>query len=91
MNDIPFVLSVVRTGGLAGRRREWALEVGEPDEAERWRPIIEACPWDSGETDNRPDGFVYDLRADHRAARITEQELSGPWQLLVEEIQRSAP
>jgi hypothetical protein len=90
-DELPFVISVVRTGGLAGLRREWAVEVGAPDEAERWCPLIEACPWDSSGGVNHPDGFVYDVRASRLEAQLTEHELDGPWLVLVEEVQRDAP
>lgn len=90
-DEIPFVISVVRTGGIAGLRREWTIEVGVPEEVQHWQPIIDACPWDTPRGDDHPDGFVYDVRASHREAKVPEQELSGPWQLLVEEVQRSAP
>jgi hypothetical protein len=90
-DEVPFVISVVRTGGLAGLRREWTVEVGVPDDLPHWQPLIEACPWDASGGDNHPDGFVYDLRANTREARVPERELSGAWQHLVEEVQRSAP
>jgi hypothetical protein len=90
-DELPFVISIVRSGGFAGLRREWTVEVSAPEEAEHWRPIIEACPWDDPGEDPQPDRFVYDLRASRHAARVREQDLSGPWQLLVEEVQRAAP
>lgn len=87
---VPFVISVVRSGGFAGLRREWTIEVSAPDEAERWLPIIEACPWDEVGGQVRPDGFIYDMRADRHSAVVPEQELHGPWQQLVDEVQRWA-
>lgn len=90
MDDLPFVITVVRSGGFAGIRREWSVEVSEPQDADYWRPIVEACPWDHPTEDATPDGFVYDFRvADHQAV-VSERELDGPWRQLADEVRRSA-
>jgi hypothetical protein len=90
MDDLPFVISVVRTGGFAGLRHEWTIEVSAPDEAEHWRPIIEACPWDDPGDDTRADGYVYAVRAERHEAVVPEQRLAGPWRQLVDEVRRVA-
>jgi len=90
MDELPFVITVVRSGGFAGMRREWSIEVTAQTEAERWRPIVEACPWDDVTGDPVADGFVYDFRvADHEAV-VAERELDGPWRLLADEVRRNA-
>lgn len=90
MDDLPFVITVVRSGGFAGLRREWTIEVSVPQEADHWRPIVEACPWDDVPGDAVADGFVYALRvADHEAV-VAERELDGPWRQLVDEVRRTA-
>lgn len=91
MDDLPYVITVVRTGGFAGLRAEWTVEVSVPREAEQWRPIIEACPWDASDhASARRDGYVYDVRvADHEAV-VPEQDLEGPWRELVDEVRRRA-
>ena len=91
MDDLPFVITVARTGGFAGLRREWSIEVSAPDEAEHWRPIVDACPWDATDVPGATrDGFVYAVRvADHEAV-VPEHELDGPWRQLVDEVRRSA-
>jgi hypothetical protein len=90
VDDVPFVITVVRTGGFAGLRAEWSVEVSVPQEAEQWRPIIEACPWDASHDTGNPDGYVYDLRvADHEAV-VPERDLDGPWLELVEQVRRRA-
>jgi hypothetical protein len=84
------VVTVVRTGGVAGLRREWTVEVGE-DDAPAWWPLVEACPWDADlDADGVPDRFVYDLRANERAARLPESRLEGPWHDLAEAVRRRA-
>lgn len=86
--ETPFVIRVARTGGLAGLRREWAIEV--TDDAERWRALIEACPWEDTGVDGVPDGFVYAFRAAERSAVVPENRLQGPWRRLADEVQRHA-
>ena len=91
MAELPFVITGARSGGFAGMRRVWTIEVSAPQDAERWRPIVEACPWDAaGDTSATPDGFVYDLRVADHAAVVAERELDGPWRQLVDEVRRSA-
>jgi hypothetical protein len=90
MDDLPFVITLVRSGGFAGIRREWSIEVVAADEAEYWCPIIEACPWSDVTGDGNPDGYVYDFRvADHEAV-VPERELDGPWRELAEQVRRHA-
>ncbi|KAA1378420.1 protealysin inhibitor emfourin [Aeromicrobium fastidiosum] len=92
MDELPFVITVARTGGFAGLRREWSIEVAVPQDADRWRPIVEACPWDDldGDRDVTADGFVYAVSVADHAAVVPERELDGPWRQLVDEVRRSA-
>ena len=90
MDELPFVISVVRSGGFAGLRREWTIEVTEPDAAAHWRPIVEACPWDDTPGPAVADGFVYDFRVADHEALVAERELDGPWRQLADEVKRSA-
>ncbi|MET0448762.1 MAG: protealysin inhibitor emfourin [Aeromicrobium sp.] len=90
MDELPFVISVVRSGGFAGLRREWTIEVSAPDDADRWRPIVEACPWDDATGSPVADGFVYDFRVAEHEAVVAERELDGPWRQLADEVRRSA-
>ena len=91
MQKLPFVMSVVRSGGFAGMRREWTIEITAAAEAERWRPIIDACPWDEGEALGNPHGFVYTIQAADHTAMISAHRLSGPWRQLVDEVRRGSP
>ena len=90
VGEPPYVIRIRRTGGLAGLGREWEIEVTGPDDAERWRPLIEACPWDDAGGDVYPDAYVYDFHAAERAAVVPESRLQGPWRRLVDEVQRHA-
>ena len=91
MDGLPFVISVVRSGGFAGLQREWTIEVTAAEEAERWHPIIDACPWDENDAVGNPDGYVYSVRANDRTAVVAENRLDGPWRQLVDEVRRCSP
>ena len=80
------VVRVIRTGGFAGLRRQWEVEATSEDEAQAWWPLVEACPWDDTPDDGHPDGFVYELHANERAATLPEQQVDGPWRDLVEAV-----
>lgn len=93
MDELPFAITVTRSGGFAGLRREWTIEVSVDHEAERWRPIVEACPWDdapAGPATSAADGFVYALRVAGQEAVVAESDLDGPWRELVDQVRRSA-
>ena len=79
------VVRVVRTGGIAGGRREWAAS-GPRDE---WLPLVEACPWRAVATDPASrDRFVYSITvsAPRRRATVPEGALTGPWKALVDRV-----
>jgi hypothetical protein len=78
-------ITVSRTGGFAGIRRTWSLEV-DRDEDQRWLPLVEACPWDEvpEETTPIPDAYTYRICVDRQEASIPERFLTGPWRELVD-------
>ena len=81
-------VTVVRTGGIAGGRREWAAS----GPREEWLPLVEACPWRSVPSDPASrDRFVYRITvsAPPRRATVPEGALIGPWKALVDRV-RSA-
>ncbi len=80
------VVRVTRTGGFAGLRRQWEVEATSEDEAQALWPLVEACPWDAEPGECRPDGFVYEVRANDRAATLPEQQIDGPWRDLVDAV-----
>ena len=82
------LVTVVRTGGFAGLRREWAAS-GPTDV---WLPLVEACPWHSVPVDRSSrDRFVYAItvKAPRRkcSATVPEASLTGPWKALVDRVQ----
>jgi hypothetical protein len=54
---------VVRTGGFAGLRRTWSVDVdAASDVVDEWIHVVAACPWsDSADLDGDgvPDRFVF--------------------------------
>jgi hypothetical protein len=86
-------VTVVRTGGFAGIRREWRAQP-PADEAPRWIALIRECPWDAEDAQcppAQPDRFVWriDARLGETAHRteLPESHLHGPWRTLVAEVQ----
>ena len=93
---IRVVVTVVRTGGLAGLRREWRAEPPTAD-ADRWVGLVDRCPWDALES--RTDGadrYMWRIQARFddlppREAELGDAQLEGPWRALVNEVRHTAP
>ena len=67
-------VTVVRTGGFAGIRREWRAQP-PADEAPRWIALIRECPWDAEDAQcppAQPDRFVWRIDA-----RLAQAEKHG--------------
>lgn len=88
--DLRVVIAVVRTGGIAGIRRQWRVEAESPD-ADDWITLIHRCPWDQeGETATGADRFVWRIRAHTPSERhereLPDSEVDGPWRALVDAV-----
>lgn len=89
-------VTVTRTGGIAGMRREWTAEPPD-DEAPRWIALIDGCPWDAVAEYAGPDSdrFMWRIHAqcgpDERDARLADAQVRGPWRDLVDEVRQAAP
>lgn len=83
-------ISVVRSGGFAGIRREWALQVDDRDDRDEWLQLVAILPWDSRgrpvAAPIQPDRFSYRIRVSRRRITLPESELTGPWRQLVERV-----
>lgn len=79
-------ITVQRSGGIAGMKRVWTVQALTPDDRNQWWPLVEACPWDEQPSGGapQPDRFIYRIRAGERRATLTEQDLVGPWRILVD-------
>ncbi|MGD2204755.1 protealysin inhibitor emfourin [Microbacterium maritypicum] len=92
--DAQVAIAVVRTGGIAGIRRQWRVEAA-PDDAVHWIDLIDRCPWDQ-ETDagSGADRFVWSIRArtpsERRERELPDSELDGPWRALVEAVRAAS-
>lgn len=52
-DDAPrLVLVVARSGGFTGLTRRWRVEVRDEADAARWRPLVDACPWEASALDS---------------------------------------
>lgn len=95
-------ISVVRTGGFAGVRRTWRVDVGAQPHGtvEEWLQVVEACPWSEGvdlDGDGVPDRFVFVITVEslpvesgegsELQATLPETRVVGPWRQLVERVQ----
>ncbi|GAA1164917.1 hypothetical protein F6W69_18355 [Microbacterium oxydans] len=92
--DAQVVIAVVRTGGIAGIRRQWRVEA-EPDDAVEWIGLIDSCPWEQ-----EPDGsvgadrFMWSIRArtpsERRERELPDSALDGPWRALVDAVRAAS-
>lgn len=80
-------IEVCRTGGFAGMRRSWCVQldrVDEPDELER---LVDECDWANPPAPiPEPDRFTYTLTAGDHTATLSERALHGPWRELVDRV-----
>jgi hypothetical protein len=85
-------ITVQRSGGIAGMERVWSVQAVTRDDRNQWQPLVEACPWDELPSMNtaQPDRFVYRIRAGERRATLSEQDLIGPWRILVDTMRAAA-
>ena len=87
-----YTISVVRTGGFAGLRREWRVTSTDAREVD-WAGLIDACPWNNSATtrDGRSaDRFVWRIEAKTgartRNATLGDGEVTGAWKSLVDAV-----
>lgn len=92
--DLRVVIAVVRSGGIAGIRRQWRVEAEVPD-ADDWISLIDSCPWDQ-ETPSAAgaDRFVWIIRArtptEQRERELSDSEVDGPWRALVDAVREAS-
>jgi hypothetical protein len=83
-------VSVVRTGGVAGARREWRLKT-RGDDVEQLVEQLDAMAWETVAIDpGSRDRFVWKITvtgaARHRVT-LPDAQVTGPWRELVERVQ----
>lgn len=91
-SDLVVIVTVTRTGGIAGMRRIWRAEAGE-DQARPWIALIEECPWDAarlGGFVKGADRFMWAVDArcgkDERQAELADSDVRGPWRELIDAV-----
>lgn len=89
-----FSISVVRTGGFAGLRREWRVRTSDAPDVD-WPALVEACPWGTVAPPSPvPDRFVWRIEADgarrRRRATVPDERLTGSWRELVDQVKSAA-
>ncbi|SMH47328.1 hypothetical protein SAMN06295885_2952 [Rathayibacter oskolensis] len=89
---------VSRSGGFAGLRRVWRVDVAAQPDERSWLELLGSLPWDDGDSDEprrasagRPDRFVYEIRVQTHHVRLGETELDGPWRELVDRVKKAQP
>ena len=79
---------VSRSGGFAGLRISWQLDVDEQPDAETWRVLIRKLPWSEVRAvAPEPDRFSYRIRCSHHEVTLAEQQVQGPWRELIDRVQ----
>ncbi|WP_426996253.1 protealysin inhibitor emfourin [Pseudarthrobacter sp. N5] len=89
-------ITVQRSGGIAALTRVWTVKAVTTSDKNRWRPLVEACPWGAVPTTRdaaaggQPDRFMYSIRAGQRRATLPERAVTGPWRVLVDKTRAAA-
>ncbi|WP_230674033.1 protealysin inhibitor emfourin [Rathayibacter sp. Leaf248] len=95
---------VSRSGGFAGLRRVWRVDVEEQPDERAWRELLGSLPWEaddesqasagrsaSAAAPGRPDRFVYEIQVQTHHVRLGETELDGAWRELVDRVRKAQP
>jgi hypothetical protein len=91
-DDQRLVVVVVRSGGVAGLRRQWRAEPPARQEA-HWAALVDDCPWDDPPlAATGADRYVWRITvttaggSTAREAEVPDSGLAGPWRALVDEV-----
>ena len=79
---------VSRSGGIAGIRVTWEVQVDDQPDASTWTDLLDALPWDQiPKSAPKPDRYVYRIRCAPHDVVLAETQLSGRWRDLVDRVQ----
>jgi hypothetical protein len=85
-------VTVVRSGGIAGARREWRLKAAG-DEVEEITTALDSMEWETIAIDpGSRDRFVWKITvtgATRHRATVPDAQLTGPWRELVTRVQEN--
>ncbi|TFC51292.1 hypothetical protein E3T26_10375 [Cryobacterium sp. TMT1-21] len=78
---------VSRSGGIAGIRRTWEVQVDEQPDASAWMALLDTLPWNDVATEApQPDRYIYRIRCAPHEVVLGEQQVCGPWQDLIDRV-----
>ncbi|TFC25962.1 hypothetical protein E3O53_06500 [Cryobacterium sp. TMT2-18-3] len=78
---------VSRSGGFAGIRTTWEVQVEEQPDRSAWTELLRGLPWDEvSATAPQPDRYVYRIRCAPHEVVLGEQQVSGPWKDLIDRV-----
>ena len=78
---------VSRSGGFAGIRTTWEVQVDEQPDRSAWADLLAGLPWDEvSETAPQPDRFIYRIRCAPHEVVLGEQQVCGPWKELIDRV-----
>lgn len=81
---------VSRSGGFAGIRLTWQVQLDDRPDASEWLALIDELPWnDVRPVAPEPDRYVYLIRCAEQTATLSEPQLDGPWRELVTRVQQT--
>ncbi|MGR0320017.1 protealysin inhibitor emfourin [Agromyces sp. ZXT2-3] len=84
-------VEVTRSGGLAGLRLTWTVEVENQPDPEEWVLLVERLPWsETPPAPPEPDRYVYRIRCEPHEATLAERQVQGPWRDLVDRVRDAA-
>ncbi|MBC7723543.1 MAG: hypothetical protein H7146_02185 [Burkholderiaceae bacterium] len=84
-------IQVVRSGGIAGLKREWNVDVDAQEDCDDWHRLIDELPWNPPVASApQPDRYVYRITMSRRLITLREGDLTGPWRQLVDRVRRVA-
>lgn len=82
---------VSRSGGFAGIRLTWQVQLDERPDVDEWLALIAKLPWNEvTAVPPEPDRYIYSIRCAQRSATLSEPQLEGPWRELVTRVQLNA-
>lgn len=93
-------ITVERHGGFAAITKVWTVTARTTTARNQWDPLVEACPWDAvpntlrdaakNRDSGQADRFMYAIRAGAHRAALPEQDVTGPWRVLVDSAKEAA-
>ena len=82
---------VSRSGGIAGLRVTWDVQVDEQPDAAAWMRFLEDLPWDEAEDSApMPDRYVYRIRCAPHEVVLAEPQVHGAWKDLIDRVRAAS-